>query len=342
MSGPGVRRGPAVQETTHGPAMSAGDERVDDAVQELVTVARMYYEDELSQQEIAHLLHKSRPTISRMLKAARSQGIVTIDIRAPADRSRSLELALQERFGLNVVRVLLMPKGELDSTDRLGRAAANYLQLILRDGLTVGVSNGRTLAATARYLRPERSLQLSVVQIIGALGNENPRIDGPDIARSLADAYDTDCRYLHVPLLVESVSVKETLIRDRNISQTLRMGADADVALVGLGSLDPQDRSPIFDGFLLPSDIAGIQKAGAVGHCCGEFYTLEGQLAPIDINSRTIAIGLGALRKIPTTIAVAGGATKAASIIGAIRGGFINTLITDDRAAVRILEMEGA
>ena len=70
---------------------------IDNAVQELVNVARLYYEDELSQQEIAVRLGKSRPTVSRMLKAARSQGIVTIDIRAPSNRSRSLELALEER-----------------------------------------------------------------------------------------------------------------------------------------------------------------------------------------------------------------------------------------------------
>ncbi|HZO35496.1 MAG TPA: sugar-binding transcriptional regulator [Solirubrobacteraceae bacterium] len=311
-----------------------------DAVQELVTVARLYYEEELSQQEIAERLSKSRPTISRMLKAARSQGIVTIEIRAPSDRSRTLELALEERFGLGTARVLVMPRGEVDSTDRLGQAAASYLQLILRDGLTVGVSNGRTLAATARYLHPERSLQLEVVQIIGALGNESPRIDGPDIARALADAYDTDCRYLHVPLLVESVTVKETLVRDRNISQTLRMGSEADVAIVGIGGLDPEDQSPIFDGFLTPEDMARSQAAGAVGHCCGEFFTVDGTRARIDINDRTIAIGLDALRKIPTVLAVAGGARKAAAILGAVRGGFINTLITDDRAAVRMLETE--
>jgi DNA-binding transcriptional regulator LsrR (DeoR family) len=319
---------------------SANEDRVDDAVQELVKVARLYYEDELSQQEIAVQLEKSRPTISRMLKAARAQGIVSIDIRAPSNRSRALELALQERFELDDARVVLMPRGEQDSTDRLARAAANYLQLVLRDGLTIGVSNGRTLATTARYLRPERTLELSVVQIIGSLGNDNPRIDGYDIVRSLAEAYGSDYRYLHVPLLVESKEVRETLLRDRNVSQTLRMGSDADVAIVGLGSLNDLDRSPVFDGFLTPEDIALIREAEAVGHCCGEFYMLDGRPAATDVNDRTIAIGLDALRSIPTVIAVAGGATKASSIIGALRGRFINTLITDDRAALRLIEMD--
>ena len=336
--GSGHERNPTISarpNLDHGP-----DGAVDEAVQELVGVARLYYEDELSQQEIALRLGKSRPTVSRMLKAARSQGIVTVDIRAPSDRSRTLELSLEERFGLHAARVLLMPKGELDSTDRLGRAAATYLQLVLRDGLTVGVSNGRTLAAAARYLHPERPLQLSVVQIIGALGDDNPRIDGPDIARSLAEAYDAQCRYLHVPLLVESVEVKQGLVRDRNISQTLRMGKDADIAIVGLGTLSPEDRSPLFEGFLSSREIAEILKAGAAGHLCGEFYNLDGSRTPTDINERTISIGLDALGKIPTVIGVAGGAAKADAIVGAIRGRYINALITDDRAAVRMLELD--
>jgi deoxyribonucleoside regulator len=313
---------------------------LDEGVHALVDAARMYYEQELSQQEIASKLGKSRPTISRMLAEARRVGIVQIDIHVPEERSPTLERALQDRFGLSDVRVQLLPKGDASPADTLGQAAATYLQAIMRDGMTVGVSNGRTLAATAKYLRPERSLQLSIVQIIGALGDDNPRIDGPDIARSLADAYDADCRFLHVPLLVESVAVKQTLVRDRNISQTLRMGAAADVALLGVGTLDTADRSPIFDGFLSASEMAQLRDADAVGHVCGEFYTRSGERAPVDINDRTIAIGLSALRKIPTVIAVAGGATKAEAILGAIRGGYFNTLITDDRAAIRMLGME--
>src|ERR1700733_10616865 len=103
-----VDREPPAQETSEG--MS------DDAVQEFVDVARLYYEEELSQQQIALRLGKSRPTGSSMLKTSRTQGIVTIDIRAPSNRSRSLELTLAERFGLHAVRVLTVPKGGLDST----------------------------------------------------------------------------------------------------------------------------------------------------------------------------------------------------------------------------------
>ena len=305
----------------------------------LVAAARMYYEQELSQDEIAARLGKSRPTVSRMLTAARRQGIVHIDIRVPLERSVPLERALQERFKLKDARVVLAPSGDPDSADHLGRAAAAYLESTLRDGMTLGVSNGRSLAAAARFLQPENAVQISVVQILGALGHDNPAIDSPDVARAFGVAYDAPCRYLHLPLLVESAAIKQTLLRGHNISQTLRMGAGADVVLVGVGTLDPTNRSPIFEGLITQKEITRVRQAGAIGHICGEFYTATGARADVDINERIISIGLSAVKMVSTVVAVAGGASKAAAVVAGIRGGYFNTLITDDRAAERMLRM---
>lgn len=305
----------------------------------LVASARMYYEQELSQDEIAKALGKSRPTISRMLTTARRLGIVHIEIRPPLTRHVPLERALQERFRLKDARVVTAGTEEVNSADHLGRAAASYLQSILRDGMTLGVSNGRSLAATARFLQPEVAVHINVVQIIGALGHDNPAIDGPDVARAFAAAYDATCRYLHVPVLVESSVIRQTLMRDRNIAQTLKAGAGADVAVVGVGTLDPTNQSPIFEGLITQKDIVKTRQAGSVGHVCGEFYTATGARAQVELNERTISIGLDAMKRIPTVIAVAGGASKATAIVAGLRGGYFDTLITDDKAAERMLRM---
>jgi deoxyribonucleoside regulator len=315
------------------------DERQADQVHALVRTARMYYEQDMSQEAIARAMGKSRPTISRMLAAAREQGIVHIDIRVPLDRSETMERALSERFGLADCRVVVAPRGEVGSVDHLGRAAADYLQLVLQDGMTLGVSNGRTLASTAKYLEPKRALHLDVVQIIGALGNEDAAIDGPNIARALAAAYDARCRYLHVPLLVDDVRMRNMLLRDRRVSEILQMGTAADVALVGVGTQDPRDRSPLFNGFLTDQDVMAIREAGGVGHICAEHYSAAGDRLSIDFNDRIVGIGLAALKNIPRVIAVAGGVTKAPAIAAGIGGGYIDTLITDDAAAARMLQI---
>lgn len=314
------------------------DDRQADQTHALVRAARMYYEQDMSQEAIARELGKSRPTISRMLAAAREQGIVHIDIRVPFDRSEPMERALSERFGLADCRVVMAPRGEVGSVDHLGHAAAEYLQLVLRDGMTLGVSNGRTLASTAKYLEPKRALHLDVVQIIGALGSEDAAIDGPNIARALAAAYDARCRYLHVPLLVDDARTRDMLLRDRRVSEVLQMGTEADVALIGVGTQDPRDRSPLFNGFLTDQDVTAIREAGGVGHICAEHYSAAGERLSISFNDRIMSIGLGALKEIPRVIAVAGGVTKAPAIAAGISGGYIDTLITDDAAAARMLQ----
>jgi DNA-binding transcriptional regulator LsrR (DeoR family) len=315
------------------------ENRSDDQLQALVRAARMYYEEDLPQEEIAKALNKSRPTISRMLAAARERGIVHIEIKVPVDRDEDLERALIERYGLNDCRVAVAPPGEPGSVDHLGRAAADFLQTILKDGMTLGVSYGRALAATAKYLEPKRALHLDVVQIIGAMGSDDPAIDGPDIARALANAYDARCRYLHVPLLVDDAQTRDILLRDRNVTQILRLAEASNVALLGVGTLDPQDQSPLLNGYLTRKEVAEVRRAGGVGHICGEHYSASGERLAIEVNDRTIGIGLQALTKIPRIVAVAGGVTKAPAIVGGIRGGYLDTLITDDRAASRMLEM---
>ena len=304
----------------------------------LVRVARMYYEDGLGQDEIARAFNKSRPTISRMLAAARDLGIVRITVFVPLARDTGLERELVDRLGLHDCRVISTIPGE-SAVDALGRAAAEYLPLVLRDGMTVGVSFGRSLAATAKYLEPERTVHLEVVSIIGALGNDDPATDGPDIARALAIAYDARCRYLHVPLLVDAVQTRDLLLRDRNVKSTLQVAASADIALVGIGTLDPADRSPLLEGLITDSEAATIRRAGGVGHLCGEHYDASGQRLSLEVNDRTIGIGLEGLKRLPRVVGVAGGFIKAPAILGAVRGGYVDTLITDDRAASRILQL---
>jgi DNA-binding transcriptional regulator LsrR (DeoR family) len=202
--------------------------------------------------------------------------------------------------------------------------------------MTVGISSGRSLAATARFLEPNHSVHLEVVQIIGALTTDDATIDTPDIARALASAYDARCRYLHVPLVMDNAQARDMLVRDRNVAATLRLAAHSDVAIVGIGTLN-KDRGPLLEGLLGAKEVAAVNAAGGVGHICGEHYDLRGKRLDIDINDRVVGIGLGALRRIPRVVAVAGGAMKAPAIIGAVRGGYFDTLVTDEQAARAIL-----
>jgi DNA-binding transcriptional regulator LsrR (DeoR family) len=83
--------------------------------------------------------------------------------------------------------------------------------------------------------------------------------------------------------------------------------------------------------------IEGLQRLGAVGDVLGHFFDADGQPVPNPIEERLMALSLDELGGIPTVICAAGGLSKVPSILGALRGGYVSVLITDEETALAML-----
>lgn len=109
----------------------------------LARIASLYFEDGLSQAEIATQTGYSRSMISRLLTEARQQQIVEIRINHPLSRNRELEQSLEQLLNLTGVRVLT--RGSLNYSTmlrRIGTLGARLMEELLRDHTVVGVSWG--------------------------------------------------------------------------------------------------------------------------------------------------------------------------------------------------------
>ena len=306
----------------------------------LMQVAKLYYIQQFTQAEIGRKLNTSRSSVSRLLQEARDRGIVKIIIDYPWERDEELENELTRTFGLRDARVLMAyDQPSDDSRNGRGLLAAEYLDNIVQAGMILGISNGRSIASTVQQLKPTSQVKMTVVQIIGALGTDNPLVDGPDLVRNLAEAYGAQYRYMHAPLLVEDVRTRDLLLQEPSVQETLSLARRTDVAILGVGALDSATSGSIWTGFLNEKDIVWLRNQGGVGHMCAQHYDINGQLLDVELNKRSIGVGLEALRSIETVIAVAGSEEKAKAILGAIRGQYIDVLITDDQAATKILEL---
>ena len=312
----------------------------EDELETMVRVARLYYEQDLNQAQIARQLNTSRSTVSRLLQRAREEGIVQIMIGYPWERCLSLEEQLGSRFDLNAVRVLRgIGRSVEDVIDGIGLLAARYLDHVLKDGMVVGVSYGRSLASMISHLQPTHKVNMTVVQIIGALGSSNPFLEGPDQVRELASQYGADYRYLYAPLIVEDRRMRDLLVQEPAVQQILALGRRSDVVIIGIGSLVDSDSGGIWIGYLSEREQAWLRNIGAVGHMSAQFFDAQGELLDVDINQRVIGIGLEALNAVPEVIAIAGSKEKGRSILGALRGGYIDTLITDEQAGREIMRL---
>ena len=309
-----------------------------DVEQMLIDVAILYYEQQLTQEEISKRIGTSRSTISRMLDEARERGIVHIKINYPWRRSHELEDQLVARFGLHEARVLVANQRSEEEIRRgMGVLAARLIDTHVRDGQVLGVSYGRSLSSTIAALHPSRQVALTVVPVIGALGSDNPSIDGTDLVRRFASAYGADYKYLPVPLLVEDIATRDALLKLPKVQEILALARKAEIVLMGIGALAPEVSSGIWKGYLNDARLAMLKELGAVGHMCGQFYGAKGQVLDLEVNRRSIGIGVEALYSIANVIAVASGLKKADAILGALCGKHLNILITDDDTAKAVL-----
>ena len=167
----------------------------------LAEIASMYYEQDLIQSEIARQVGLSRPKVSRLLKEARDLGVVKIVIDYPWRTDQDLESAVDyPDIPLKQFGCWFLKTGPTSKCFKgLGSLAARYVEAILKPEDVLGMSWGTALYQTACAMRPAQKKDIKVVQMIGAVGTSDPLIDGPDLARFLANLYGGEYRYLHAP-----------------------------------------------------------------------------------------------------------------------------------------------
>jgi DNA-binding transcriptional regulator LsrR (DeoR family) len=144
---------------------------------------------------------------------------------------------------------------------------------------------------------------------------------------------------LHAPVLVERPEVRELFLAEPTVREGIRRARAVQLAITGMGSLDERDSSFLRAGLLTRADLSMLRSLGAVGETAGRFYNVMGQTTGIELNRRVIGVELDDLHRIPKVITVARGLTKAPAILGAVRGGYLNVLATDNITARAVLAL---
>lgn len=301
----------------------------------MARIAWLYYNHGLTQQAIGDMLGFSRNKVLRLLARARDEGIVQIRVDHPSIRYMELEERLTAAFGFR--EALVVPSGDTpeQTLEALGQFGAMYLERTVAPGDAVGTAWGVTLRQVARHLRPRPLSDVTVVQLLGGL-HADGLINPLDVARVVAEKFEGRLQMLYTPAIVDTPEIRDALLSDNAIAQTLAAGASVKKALVGIGDVT-DDSSLLRWQALSPAEMAELRRLGAVGDILGRHFDIHGRPVETPLSERTIGISLDALQAIPHVIAVAGGARKVEAIVGALRGGYVDTLITDHRTAEAVL-----
>lgn len=308
---------------------------------ELVEVAKLYYYGNMSQEEIAHLLEISRPKVSRMLSLAREKGIVEFHISSSEIRREQMELLIKDHLGLD--KVIIVPAGSLavHSVQEASKAANSYLNTILYDGMHIGVSWGTTIDSVIDHFKPLRPFfNSTVVQMLGGVRAHQFNIDSREVALNLAQRLQCHYSLLQAPLIVSSKRVRDVLLNEPEFATHFALFENLDLALVGISSNLPERSVPYKAGYISLEQSRLLVENGFATDICGNRIYKDGSIQKNLLSERIVGISPDLLRSIPNVVAIAVGNDKAANILTAAAGGFINTLITDEIAAISILNLK--
>jgi deoxyribonucleoside regulator len=300
----------------------------------IAEICRMNYLDNLSQNEISSNLRISKSAVSRLLKEGRDKGIVTFHIKDYEDRLSSLEDKLEQSFKLK--EAVVVSDEEIMSEEsikkKVAKAAALLLQRRIRENDTIAVSWGTTLAEVAKALHPSFHLNVDIVPLLGGIDVTGRDIHSNEIARQVSEAFKGKYYVLNVPVFVSNLQTKKAFEKEKSIKTVIDKAKSADIAVVGIGSTK-QSSTMIKRGYFSVKEFAKLTDMGVVGDICTNFYDIQGNIIKFSLQNKMIGLGLKELKHIPIVIGLACGEDKKEAILGALRGGYINIIVTNKRVA---------
>jgi DNA-binding transcriptional regulator LsrR (DeoR family) len=312
-----------------------------DELRLMTRVARMHYEQDMRQSDIAKQLGVSQATISRVFNRARDEGIVRISVNVPQGVYADMEEELIAAYDLrDAIVVDCVSENEQIVQRDVGAAAAYYVETTIKPNEVIGISSWSSslLALVDAMHQVPRKPGVQVVQILGGVGNPSAEVHAARLTSRLARLVNGQATFLPAPGVVGSKESLEVLLADSYVQEAMALFDQVGLALVGIGAVEPSELLAESGNIFSGTELDILRSAGAVGDILLHFFDENGQPVDTSLNNRVISMSLPQLQDVDRAVGVAGGKRKQKAILGALRGDLINVLITDCFTAGRLLD----
>lgn len=306
----------------------------------LVEIAKQYYEEGKTQDEIAKRFFMSRAMVSRKLAEARKQGVVNIFIDSTGDTMSELERKIFSTFNLKGICVVPVPDNDEDLVVQLtARAGAYYLGQFIDSGDRIGVGWGWTLYEMSTYF-PQLPFGVSLVcQLTGSVDNAMTRGYANEIIANLyrkvsaREAYSFPC-----PVMVDNTAISNALRNDAKVNKVLELGKSCNKIFVNIAL--PERASCLYQaGYINDEDIENLKNKGAIGSICCRFFDENGKVCDSSIDDRTMGITIDEISQADCVIACITGKRKSSALYYALRAKMIDILVVDSITALAVAEL---
>lgn len=287
----------------------------------------------MTQNEIAESLNLSRMKVIKYLDIAKANKIIQFKINLQNFVDMDLQNKIKQLY--NLQDICIVPASPQNLFDSLSQAAALYIEDRISSDTMINVGYGQTVSQTLGHLNISTKYKVTFVSLSGGV-----RFYIPTSVDAASDYY-TNPNYNHyimpAPLMVSKDYIAEQLMQERPIKKILEMIPYSNITIIGIGAVNDQ-ATIVKEGYLSTADVDIMRSIGAVGDILSQFYDANGQVLDAPVHKQLVSADIRLLKSLQHVVAVAGGMEKREAIIGALKGGYIDVLITDEHVARSLVE----
>ncbi len=300
--------------------------------------AWLHFVGGMTQSAVATRLGLPSVKAHRLIAKAVADGAVKVSIDGDITECIDLENRLADQYGMHYCEVAPDIGEEGLPLMVLGHAGASFLRREIEHGdhEVIGIGHGRTLSAAVNYMPRVAASNVRFVSLLGGL-TRNFAANPHDVMHRIAEKTGMPAYVMPVPFFANTAEDREVLLAQRGVTTVFDMGCQAELKIVGIGTVDAQAQL-VTSGMIELSEVEEIASLGGVGEMLGHFFDINGQRLETALTARTIAASVENA-DMSRIIGLAGGISKVEAIRAVLKSGRLYGLITDERTA-RILADE--
>jgi deoxyribonucleoside regulator len=299
-------------------------------------IARLYYMEDMNQDEIADKFNIHRVQVSRYLQKAKKLNIVEIKVNVMKEGHQDLEREIEKKFGVKECIVVPSHENLTEILRDMASSLVGIFERLLNDGDLLGVNWGFTLKGVASLMKTGKKIKIKVIPICGGIGKIDTDIHTNFIAKQIAEVFGGSSYVINSPAIVDSKKVKDMLLNESSNKEYFDLLKHLNCLLFSFSNIDP-DASHVRYGVIKEEEAAYLKSLGVIGDVNLDFIDKNGQHVPNDVFDRVIALPISEIKKIRTVIGIAVGNRKKEIVKALLKGQIVNILIIDRQIADHLI-----
>ncbi|MEG0505918.1 MAG: sugar-binding domain-containing protein [Longicatena sp.] len=310
-----------------------------DKLQLLVSVAKLYYIENMTQNEIANLLGVSRPLISKYLQEAKTLGVVNIEINdlSAGDNSDEISKLICKKYHLKTFYIIPASTNKDLNDQMFDDYVASYIFDNYVDNSLVGLGWGSVIGTAIAKMNADdykRKLMGKVIPIISNAPISYRNYHTNELVRMLAEKTGLKAEYLYSPVICSNASERDIFMNTEQVKNMFEQYLHLDYAIIQIRN------------FPSVPDLATearfekkLHEQHATGMLLGYYFDINGQIITSN-HDYSIQIPVESIKACPNTIAIINARVGVNTAIGALRSGLFDHILISESVVSELMKID--